>query len=419
MNGEINEFLSRYTKSGDPVSGTHRFERLMKKLGDPQDSLKYVHIAGTNGKGSVVRMISESLTRAGYKTGEFTSPYVYSFNDRIKIDGGEIPDEELSRLINILKPVLADDNTGYSQFEITNAMAFIYYARQKCDIVVLETGLGGLYDSTNIIRSNICAVITSISYDHTQVLGDTIEKIAYQKAGIIKENRPVIIYPDSPPEAMGVIEKFAAKKNSELVLPSKRDIRDHRSDISGCSFVYKNREYTTAMPGTHQIYNAVTAIEAMNIIRREYPKLTENIAAQGIAAAALPSRCQIIRKSSPMVIVDGAHNPDGMKALGDLVKDIGCSPKIMICGMAADKDREKAIAFIAPYIDKALCVEDFAPKTARASEIAGGFSDSECVSLDEAFDRAVCLAGKDGLVIIGGSLYLPGALKKYMGLLKL
>lgn len=410
MNGEITDFLNRYTKSGAPVKGLGRFEALMHKAGDPQDSLKCVHIAGTNGKGSVARMLAQSLTMAGYKTGEFTSPFIYRYNDRIKINGEEIPDEDLSRIIGKIKPLLQGDDTGYSQFEITNAIAFTYFAEQKCDIVVLETGLGGLFDSTNIIKSNVCSVITSVSLDHTAVLGNTIGEIAFQKAGIIKENCPVTVYPDESPEAVEVIKKYAASRNSEMHMPRKDDIGSPEVTADGCRFTYRQKEYSTAMTGMHQIYNAVTVIEAARIIGEQYPKLTRDIVTRGIASAVMPSRCQIVRKEAPMVMIDGAHNPDGMKALSEFVKTLPHSPKIMICGMSADKDWRQSVAHIAPYIDKAFCVDGFTGKTVPAAELASHFADSECVPVSEVCRRAYACAGDTGLLLIGGSLYLPSTL---------
>lgn len=413
MNGEIINFLQQYTKSGSPVHDLSRFQSLMHKLGDPQDSLDFVHIAGTNGKGSVVRMLANSLSLAGYKTGEFTSPFIYRYNDRIKIDGIEIPDNELSRLIRIIKPILDGDLTGYSQFEITNAIAFLYFAEQNCDVVVLETGLGGLYDSTNIIKDNICSVITSISLDHTAVLGDTIEKIAFQKAGIIKDECPVILYPDNNSRAVEVIAKYAAIHNSVMYLPLKDKIRFVKTNADGCSFTYRLRNYRTAMPGLHQVYNAVTAIEAADVIRRYYPALTQSITAEGIATAIVPSRCQVIRKKSPMVLIDGAHNPDGMRALSEFVKSLPNYPKVMICGMSADKDWKNALSYISPYIDKAFCIDGFCPKTVFAPKLAECFSDAECVPLSEVYHRAYVYAGNTGLLLIGGSLYIPSALNKF------
>lgn len=414
MNGEIMSFLDRYTKSGAPVKGLGRFEALMHKLGDPQDSLKCVHIAGTNGKGSVTRMLAQSLALAGYKTGEFTSPFIYRYNDRIKINGREIPDGELSRIIGKIKPVLEGDDTGYSQFEITNAVAFIYFAEQKCDVAVLETGLGGLFDSTNIIRSNVCSVITSVSFDHTAVLGNTIEEIAYQKAGIIKDKCPVIVYPDNPPEAMDVIGKYADSRGSEMHVPDMNNIAARKVTPNGCEFIYRGEKFTTAMAGAHQIYNAVTAAEAAGVIAKKYPALTADIVREGIASAVMPSRCQIIRKSSPMVIVDGAHNPDGMKALSEFIKTLPHSPKIMICGMSADKDRERAVLQIAPYIDKAFCVDGFTNNAVPATELAKLFADGEAMPLSEAYRMAYGCAGDRGLLLIGGSLYLASALDRYI-----
>lgn len=413
MNGEIINFLDRYTKSGSPVKDLSRFERLMAKLGDPQNYLDFIHIAGTNGKGSVVRMLANSLTLAGYKTGEFTSPFIYQYNDRIKINGVEIPDEELVRIIRMIKPVIESDVTGYSQFEITNAIAFIYFAEQKVDAVVLETGLGGLCDSTNIIPDNICSVIMSISLDHTAVLGNTVEEIAFQKAGIIKDECPVVVYPKNSRKADDVIKRYAMIHGSKVYTPELSKLRILKSDQDGNRFIYRLRSYSTTMAGEHQVYNAITAIEAADIIRKSYPALTEKIVAEGIKTAVMPSRCQIIRKKDPMVIIDGAHNPDGMRSLAEFISTLPQYPKIMICGMSSDKDWQTALSYITPHIDKALCIDGFAPKTVFAPKIAECFEDAECASLSDVYRRACGYAGRTGLVLIGGSLYIPSAIYKY------
>ncbi len=413
MNGEILNFLDRYTKSGAPVRDLSRFESLMHRLGDPQDYLEYVHVAGTNGKGSVVRMLANSLTLAGYKTGEFTSPFIYKYNDRIKINGQPIPDNELIRLIKIVETAIAADGREYSQFEITNAIAFMWFAEQKCNIVILETGVGGLYDSTNIIRDNICSVIMSISYDHTAVLGDTLDKIAFQKAGIIKDECPVIIYPDNPEEAEEVITRYAAVHGSRMIIPLKDKIKLARTNADGCKFVYRLREYSTSMPGMHQVYNAVTAIEAANIIKRRYPLLKNRIIAKGIATAVVPSRCQVIRKKSPMVIIDGAHNPDGMRALSEFIKTLPNYPKVMICGMSADKNWQETLGYIAPLMDKAFCIDGFCPRSVFSANLAKCFSDAECIPLCDVYHRAYSYAGNTGLLLIAGSLYIPSALNKF------
>lgn len=416
MNSEIESFLSQYTKSGTPVKDLSRFEGLMRKLGDPQKYLKFIHIAGTNGKGSAARMLANMLTLAGYKTGEFTSPFIFRYNDRIKINGEEIPDRELERLIGYIEPVVAADLAGYSQFEITNAAAFMYFAEQKCDVVVLETGVGGLNDSTNIIRNNVCSVIMSISFDHTAILGDTIEEIAFQKAGIIKDECPVIMYPDNPAAADRVIEKYAAIHGSRLYTPNLNKLKLPKTSPDGCSFLYGLREYRTTMPGMHQIYNALTVIEAANVIKKSFPALRDGIIAEGIKTAVMPSRCQIIQKKSPMVIVDGAHNPDGMKALSDFIRTLPHFPKVMICGMSEDKDWKKSLSYISPYIDKAYCIDGFCPKPVFAPKLTECFEDAETASLSDVYRKAYVYAGKSGLLLIGGSLYIPSALQKYSSL---
>ena len=415
MNGEVINFLDSFTKSGAPVKDLSRFEGLMHRLGNPQDTLDFIHVAGTNGKGSVVRMIASCLALSGYKTGEFTSPFIYRYNDRIKINGKDIPDDELTRIVRIIKHAIAGSTTEYSQFEITNAIAFIYFAEQDCDAVVLETGLGGLYDSTNIIKDNICSVITSISLDHTNILGDTIEKIAFQKAGIIKEECPVIMYPKNPPEADKIIKNYAVIHGSKLYCPDLKRLTPETMGVGGSRFLYKGREYRTAMAGVHQIYNAVTAIEALNVLKKEYLRLTGRKIRKGIATAKMPSRCQIVRDRSPMVIIDGAHNPYGMRALSEFIKTLPHYPKIMICGMSADKDWQTALSYIAPLIDKAYCIDGFCPRTVFAPRLAEMFSDAECLPLSDVYRRAFAVAGDRGLLLIGGSLYLPSALNKFSG----
>lgn len=415
MNGEIINFLGGYTKSGAPVHDLSRFASLMDRLGNPQDRLKFVHVAGTNGKGSVVRMLANSLTLAGYRTGEFTSPFIYRYNDRIKINGIEIPDEELSRIISIVRPVVESDGAGYSQFEITNAIAFLYFLEQDCDIVVLETGVGGLYDSTNIIRDNICSVIMSISFDHTAILGDKITDIAFQKAGIIKDECTVVVYPQNPFEANMVIDKYAAIHGSKVIRPDLSKLNILRSKPDGAAFTYKMRDYATAMPGNHQIYNALTAIEAAGVIRKKFKKLTDSKIFDGISTAVMPSRCQIVRKKDPMIIIDGAHNPEGMRALTEFVASLPQYPKVMICGMSADKDWKTALSYISPYIDKAYCIDGFCPKTVFAPKLAECFKDGETAPISEVYRRAYSYAENGGLLLIGGSLYIPSALNKFGG----
>ena len=222
---EAMKYIDGFSKLGKPVTSLARFERIMDALGNPQNGMNFVHVAGTNGKGSTVRMIAETLTAAGYRTGEYTSPYIRVYNDRIRIDGVNIADEELAEIVTQIKPIIDDLSTDCSQFEITTAIAFIYFRAKGCSIVVLETGLGGLLDCTNIIESPRVSVITSISLDHTAILGDTEEKIARHKAGIIKQGCPVVISPSQSREAYAVVYRTAAQFESKLVTPDMNRLR--------------------------------------------------------------------------------------------------------------------------------------------------------------------------------------------------
>lgn len=407
-------YLNSFSKLGAPVKNLLRFARIMRALGNPQESLSFVHVAGTNGKGSTVRMIADSLIGAGYKTGEFTSPYIRVYNDRIRIDGVNISDMELVGIVSQIKPIIEELCTECSQFEITTAVAFIYFAAKKCDVVVLEAGLGGLLDCTNIIEKSCASVITSISLDHTAVLGDTIEKIARQKAGIIKQECPLVLAPGQRREVYALMYRTAMQFNSPFVTPNTDRLKIERCDHTGSSFQYKGLPYRTAMLGRHQIDNSLTAIETLRTIKKNgFRRLSYVNVYNGIKTAEVPSRCQIIRADKPFVMIDGAHNPDGMRALADFIRTIPKAPKIMICGMMEDKDWRTAIGYISRYIDAAVCLDGFAPKTVFAPKLAEMFSAGEVSSLHDAIPRAAALAGTDGMVIIAGSLYLAAALQKY------
>lgn len=411
---EVMEFIGQYTKGGRPVTNLSRFRELMHRLGDPQNRLEFIHVAGTNGKGSTVRMLSEIFQAAGYRTGEFVSPFIYRYNDRIMIDGEEISDEHLCELAEQVIPVIRETGeSGYSQFEITTAFAFMYFAAMKCEIVILETGLGGLLDCTNIIEPPVCSVITSISLDHTAILGDTVEAIARHKAGIIKNGSPCILQSGNPAGAVDVIEMKAITESSQLIVPDERRLRVLSSDITGSSFFYKERLYKVSMAGEHQIKNALTAIEAAKEAARQGFLISRKDIYNGVFKAAVPSRCQVIQESGPMIIIDGAHNPDGMRTLSEVVKKIRCRPKVMVCGMLDNKDWEHSLDYITPYIDKAYCVDGFFRNAVFAPTVAERFSNGEAASLRDAYTKACIYAGEKGVVVIGGSLYLAAALQKY------
>ena len=400
------DILDRFTRSGKPVTDLSRFRGLMHALGDPQEGLRFIHVAGTNGKGSAVRMLSRICSLSGYRTGEFTSPYIERYNDRICIDGKYIPDEDIERLLGIVMQHVHGDE-GYSQFEITTAVALLWYAEQSCDIVVFECGLGGLLDCTNIIDTGIVQLIMSVSYDHTAVLGDTLHDIAVQKAGIIKPSVPTVLYAPNDGEVVDVVRDTADRLGSPLIMPDISLISDERITGEGCSFSYKGRTYTTAMTGHHQIYNAAAVIEAAGVIRKILSRITDDTVHAGIACAKVPLRLETVG-SSPLIIRDGAHNPDAMRRLAEYVRSLPQSPKVLVYGQMTSKDYITSARESGPFVDRVICIDDFAPgqSTVPADTLASLFPDAVTSPSAEACDRAAAMAGTDGAVIIAGSLYI-------------
>lgn len=364
-------FLDTFSRLGKRAVGLGRIRALLNALGDPQDDLSFIHVTGTNGKGSVCEMLSEVFIRSGYKTGLFTSPYIIEYNDRIRINGKNIPDDELAALLPKVKA--AAESTGFmadfSQFEITQAAAFCYFSQQRCDIVILEAGLGGLLDSTNVIDKNICSVIGSVSYDHMAVLGDTLDEIAEQKAGIIKEGCPCILSPCNDERVVSVFERTAKEKNAPLIIP---DMGQIKRTGSGNAFEFTAIErykgiYSPAMTGEHQIRNALSVIYACDIACKEYDIGVQAVK-DGIAAAVIPGRAQLLSRS-PLLIADGGHNPDAAAALAQVL-DIEGGGFTALIGMSADKAIADYIKNILPYIDLFICTDDYGERALDKGELA-------------------------------------------------
>ena len=306
---ECMDFINSFDKKGKAVKDLSRAKSLIECIGNPHEDLKFIHIAGTNGKGSTAQMLSEMCILEGKKTGLFTSPYIFTYSDRIKVNNENISDEILVKLGEIVKKAVEKTKEHrYSQFEITMAIALLYFKEKKCDIVVWETGLGGLMDCTNIVIPEI-SVITSIDFDHTAILGSTLNEIATQKAGIIKKSIPCVLSAKNATETIKVVEKIAKDKNSRLIIPDETKLEVIKSDVFGNEFVYKGEKYKTSMCGEHQIINCLTAIETAKILGIS----NENIK-RGSKKALVPARVQVISKE-PLIILDGSHNPAGTKAL--------------------------------------------------------------------------------------------------------
>jgi dihydrofolate synthase/folylpolyglutamate synthase len=404
------EFTNRFTKSGRKVTDLTRISTLLNAVGNPQDRLKFIHVAGTNGKGSCSEMLARTLTAAGYKTGLFTSPYIIRYNDRIRIDGEDIADEKLNALAAEIMPHAERlSELGFSQFEITQAMAFLYFAREKCDVVVLEAGVGGKLDSTNVIAPPLLCVICSVSLDHTAILGDTIEEIAEQKSGIIKQGSQAVLAPENEISVQKIMQSRADECGVKLVIPDIEKLKINRCTAFGTQFEYGGESYGTAMGGRHQIKNALTVIEGIKLLRENGFDIAKQAVDTGLNAQ-ISGRIQVISRK-PLVIVDGGHNPDGVKALAEALATLDCKKKIVI-GMLGDKDSEAAAEYIAKSAERFICVDGFYARARDNKQLAeilrkhGANAEISEYGAIETVEREIETLKENEALIVSGSLYL-------------
>ena len=412
--GEIEQFLGQYSHFGAPVKDLSRFEALCHKLGDPQDKLRYIHIVGTNGKGSVAEFCASSLAAAGFTAGKFTSPYVRSVCERIAIgypDGlYEISCADLARLLN--KVTDAAEQCGgleFSQFEILNAAAFLFYAEKQVDWVVLEAGIGGTLDSTNVIKQPECAVFTSIGLDHTKILGGTVEEIARSKCGIIKGGNAVAAL-DIPESAMEVIRERCAQTGARLITPDRSELEIlEKPGLRGSRFRYRGQEYRLNLGGAYQVTNALTAIEALTCAG-----VTPAHIAMGIERARIPARMELLPGD---ILLDGGHNPQCIEALVKNIDDyLAGRPLTVLTGVLGDKDFHCMYANVAPFAKEFITVTPGNPRALNAHDLAQYLSQfgkpvTACDAVADGVRLAVEHAGKDGVVLCYGSLYMIGEIE--------
>ncbi len=404
------EYINSFSKSGESVTDLSRVSGLLNALGNPQKCLKFVHIAGTNGKGSTLELCSQAVINSGYRVGQFTSPYIKCYEDRIRINGINIPTQTLERLCDTVKQAVK--SKAYSQFEITLAIAFLYYLEENCDVIFLETGIGGLLDATNIIENPLVSVITSISYDHVNILGDTLREIATHKAGIIKPNCPTVMSVDNDKEALDLTVQIANEKNSQLIMINSRDISVLECGYSRSAFEYKYDKYNLKMLGKHQIYNACTAIETLNLLKNRGFKISDKAIKMAFEMVQVGARLEVL-SDNPLVIVDGGHNEGGILALTDMLKTFDKLPVIAVVGMITSKDYIKTSQLLAKAIDVAVCVDGFIESNVNSELLAEYFPKHENYSMGyrEGFEFAKKLAvERGGMVLVCGSLYLSSAI---------
>ncbi len=372
--------------------GLDRVTRLLDDIGNPQDKLSFVHVAGTNGKGSVCTMISCILTAAGYKTGTFTSPHILSFGERMRLCGENIPDKDIVRIADKLFPVVENLNAQgivITEFEFVTAMAFEWFAEKQADIVVLETGLGGRLDSTNVIKTPLCSVITSVSFDHTAVLGDTLEKIVSEKCGIIKPNGTTI-YSMQENDADAVVVNTAKHMNNALVLADADSISVLCSDLNGTLVQYSGGRVHIPLVGAHQVRNFALVKECVEVLRNKGFAISHSALCNGMESVRMPARFEVIannridnanndttdecgtKKYQPIVIFDGAHNPDGMRNLSLTVDEYLKGKNIIfVIGMLRDKDCAGALRYLKGKAYKVIttCVAS-SPRSQSAQDLA-------------------------------------------------
>lgn len=420
--------------------GLERIRELLERLGRPQDRLKFVHVAGTNGKGSICAYLASILSAAGHRTGMFTSPYIERFEERIRVDGAMISPDELRDVTLAVREhaeAMAEETGDHpTEFELMTAVALEHFARCGCDIVVLEVGLGGRLDSTNVIDAPEACVIARIGLDHTALLGNTLAAIAGEKAGIIKEGSAVVSWPQEP-EAMAVIEHAAAEHGCELRIPDFAQLEEGAVKWEdGASpfrpFSYKEwADLRTGILGSYQPQNATVALEAVDVLRGRGWRIPDEAVRVGVAQTRWPGRFEIVEGgSSPdrfAIVVDGGHNPQGARALADSLAEVfpGRKP-VFVIGVLEDKDYPRMLEDVLPLGSAFVCVTPDNPRALPAHKLARAIrwtgqdllGCSTCVNpvvardFEDAIRRARELAGPDGLICAFGSLYSVAALKE-------
>ena len=416
---EALNFIHGATRTG-ARDGFARMERMLELMGQPQKKLRFVHIAGTNGKGSTATMTANILHDAGYKTGLFISPYVVDFRERIQLDGEMIPQQELADAVEVLLPLFArikEEISECTEFETVTLIALYWYARQGCDFVVLECGIGGLNDKTNVIDVPEVAAVTSISFDHTNILGTTLAEIAGQKAGIIKPGCGAALYCDLPEEARAVLLEKCREAGVIPNIPDLSKLEIKSMAAEGSDIVYKGQSYHIPLIGRHQIYNTLTVIAICEELEKRGFGISDENIRRGISTTRFVGRCEILRRD-PLVIIDGAHNIDGAEALCRVIDEVMAGKRItVIMGMLEDKDYRQAITMVAKRAWRFIAVtpDSYRALSAiRTAVIATPFCRNVTI-IDKPFDGAkyaVQTAGEDEVIIACGSLYMIGDVKR-------
>ncbi len=401
--------------------GLFRMEALMKKLGDPQKRLKFVHIAGSNGKGSTSTMCESVLRRAGYRTGLFLSPFVFDFRERMQVDGRLPHRQLLADTLEEMLPALAEmkaEDMECTEFETVTALALMLFEKCGAEVVVFEVGIGGLLDSTNIIPAPLCAAVTAISLEHTDILGTTIPEIARQKCGIIKPGTRAAGYCDLHPEARRVLEDTCRELAVPLEVADLNELQVLVQNGGGSRFRYRGCEYRIGLPGAYQIKNALTVLSVVEQLRAGGMDLPREAVEEGLASAAIPGRLQVVR-TSPCCLLDGAHNPGKLEALCQALEELYPGrPLIAVMGMMNRKDYRTSVPLVAGRCKAFIAVPaaDDLPNIVPPGELAAIAGEHcsrvyTCSSAREGAALALSLAQSEDVLAACGSMYLLSGAK--------
>ena len=395
--------------------GLERVGELLEKLGSPQKGMRFIHIAGTNGKGSCAAMTASILKAAGYKTGLFTSPYLYRFNERMQINGKEIDDEVLAGLVTRVKPIAEAMDDHPTVFELMTATALLWYKEEQCDVAVLEVGLGGRFDATNIIDAPEVAVIMNIGLDHTEILGDTVEQIAFEKAGIIKSGCETVLFQQGE-GVTGVVRRRCEELGVPLHIADFSQIHSEFDSLYGQSFTYRGESYALPLLGAHQLKNAATVLEVVEVLRKRGWRLAQTDVEHGLYAAHWPGRFELLHEE-PYFVVDGGHNPQCAQTVAENLKHyFPDKRRILLLGVLRDKDYANLTEILDPVADEYICISPASPRALPAEELAAFLSRyskpvSVCESIKDGVSRALDRADENSMVCAVCSLYSVGEIR--------
>ena len=411
---EAIDYIENYTYSSTKL-GIERTAELLHLLGDPQNDVKFIHVTGSNGKGSTCCMLASILQQAGYKTGLYTSPYIQDFRERIQVNGEFIPGEDLARLTVKVRELAESMGDPPSQFEFVTALAIEYFKEAACDLVVLEVGMGGAQDATNAIPAPEVAVVTNVGLEHTEYLGNTLEAIAENKSGIIKTGCSAVCY-DGAPEVTAVVRRVCSEKGVPLTCLDFSDLHPVSETLDGQRFTYKGAEYATPLLGPHQLCNTAVALEVVEALRARGWNISDRSVELGLRYTRWPARFEVLRRD-PLCILDGGHNPQCAQALiTSLDRLLPGRKAVFLMGILADKDYKQVIDMILPYGEEFFTLTPLNPRALASDALAEelrsrGARATAFDDVDKGIDAALAAAGKDGLVVIFGSLYLAGAVR--------